>query len=274
MNHLEDLVWQVVAFLIIAVAFSSFELLFRAIKTKPLWRKDSLTDFFYWLINPMVSKPVATFAVTGIASVFLLAQGQKFHELNTHGFGPIIQQPLWLIVIEMVILSDLLLYWRHRLMHMFLWRLHSIHHSSRQVDWLSSVRFHPIDQVLQALTILVPLYCLGFPLTAIGIYMPFITLFNYLVHSNVDWTFGPLKYIIVGPVFHRWHHTLEEQGQNKNFCTLFPFFDYIFGTFYLPPNTVPRDFGIGADKVPDSFLEQLVYPWKKHNVSTDVKVAD
>ncbi len=259
---MERFAWQIVAFLVIAITFSLLELCFKAIKTKPLWRKDSFTDFLYWAINPALAKPVSMFCVSAIATVVLLTQGKVFHELNMNGFGPIPTQPTWLIVLEMVVISDLLLYWRHRLMHWHLWRLHSIHHSSRQVDWLSSARFHPIDQIFQSLTIMIPLFCLGFPLVAIGFYMPFISLYNYLLHSNLNWSFGPLKYIIADPVFHRWHHTLEDKGQNKNFCTLFPVLDMIFGTYYRPIDMVPEEFGVSTEVIPDGFLLQVAYPFK------------
>lgn len=47
-------------------------------------------------------------------------------------------QPWWLQAIEVVVLSDLCVYWGHRLQHKvgFLWRFHSIHHSSEHLDWL------------------------------------------------------------------------------------------------------------------------------------------
>ena len=34
----------------------------------------------------------------------------------------------------------------HRLLHRpLLWRFHAVHHSSTQVDWLSAVRVHPVN---------------------------------------------------------------------------------------------------------------------------------
>src|SRR5215207_7116688 len=44
-------------------------------------------------------------------------------------------QPWWLQAIEVVLLSDLFVYWGHRLQHRvgFLWRFHSIHHSAEHL---------------------------------------------------------------------------------------------------------------------------------------------
>src|SRR5262245_49208045 len=44
-------------------------------------------------------------------------------------------QPLWLQAIQVVLLSDLLIYWGHRLQHRvsFLWRFHSVHQSAEHL---------------------------------------------------------------------------------------------------------------------------------------------
>ncbi len=49
-------------------------------------------------------------------------------------------QPWRLQAIEVVFLSDLFIYWGHRLQHRvgFLWRFHSIHHSAEHLDWLAA----------------------------------------------------------------------------------------------------------------------------------------
>jgi hypothetical protein len=84
-----------------------------------------------------------------------------------------------------------------------------------------------------------------------------------MVHANLNWTFGPLRYLLASPVFHRWHHTLEGEGLNKNFAPTFPFLDLIFGTFYMPPGKLPEQFGNGEPDFPEGFLGQLIYPLMK-----------
>ena len=59
-----------------------------------------------------------------------------------------------------------------------------------------------------------------------GVILSFYAIF---VHANVPWSFGPLRYVIATPAFHRWHHAAEEQGLNHNFAGLFPLFDLLFG---------------------------------------------
>lgn len=36
---------------------------------------------------------------------------------------------------------------------------------------------------------------------------PFFTLYAIFIHARLNWDFGPLRYVIATPVFHRWHHS-------------------------------------------------------------------
>src|SRR5438477_457767 len=89
-----------------------------------------------------------------------------------------------------------------------------------------------------------------------------VALYAIGLHANVRWTFGPLRYMLASPTFHRWHHTSEDAGLDKNFAGLFPIWDLMFGTFYLP-RTQPTRFGV-SDPVPDGIIGQLVWPFRNH----------
>ena len=60
------------------------------------------------------------------------------------------------------------------------------------------------------------------------------------------------------PAFHHWHHTLAEP-QNRNFASMLPCMDRIFGTHYLPRKQWPAAYGIEA-KLTSSLVGQLIYP--------------
>jgi sterol desaturase/sphingolipid hydroxylase (fatty acid hydroxylase superfamily) len=88
--------------------------------------------------------------------------------------------------------------------------------------------------------------------------------YSTMVHANLNWTFGPLRFVFASPVFHRWHHSAEESGNNKNFASTFPMLDVIFGTFHMPPGQLPEHFGNGEDDFPEDFWGQFLYPfWMK-----------
>lgn len=75
--------------------------------------------------------------------------------------------------------------------------------------------------------------------------------------------FGPLHYVIATPVFHRWHHTTEAEGQDKNFAGAFVWPDVLFGTFYLPQGRQPERFGIAGARPPESFFAQLAWGFRR-----------
>ena len=89
-----------------------------------------------------------------------------------------------------------------------------------------------------------------------------------MVHANLNWTFGPLRYVFASPVFHRWHHTTEAEGIDKNFASTFPLLDVIFGTFYMPPGRLPVQFGTGEDSIPEDFWGQFLHPFRKNSSKT------
>ena len=42
---------------------------------------------------------------------------------------------------------------------------------------------------------------------SVSAYAPFLTFYAIFVHASVNWDFGPLRYVVATPVFHRWHHS-------------------------------------------------------------------
>ncbi|MBL8512917.1 MAG: sterol desaturase family protein, partial [Betaproteobacteria bacterium] len=47
-------------------------------------------------------------------------------------------------------------------------------------------------------------------------------------------SFGSLTGVFAGPQYHRIHHSILHQHLNKNFAAMFPVWDRLFGTQYLP----------------------------------------
>src|SRR5205085_1548805 len=99
---------------------------------------------------------------------------------------------------------------------------HAVHHSPKVVDWMTTARFHPVNHLLVFGVADVAVLLMGFPAEALVALAPFTVIYSSMVHANLNWTFGPLKYLFASPVFHRWHHTTEEAGLNKNFASTFP----------------------------------------------------
>jgi sterol desaturase/sphingolipid hydroxylase (fatty acid hydroxylase superfamily) len=171
-------------------------------------------------------------------------------------------QPVWLQFIEVLVLADLGFYLAHRTFHAvpMLWRIHSVHHSIEEMDWLAGHRVHPIDQILTKTASLLPIFALGFHPAAVAMYGLLYHWQSLLIHSNVRIDFGPLRWVLASPHFHHWHHANEEEAWDKNFSGQLPLWDMVFGTLHLPKGRMPTRYGIDAP-VPDTYVGQLAYPF-------------
>ena len=143
-----------------------------------------------------------------------------------------------------------------------LWKYHAVHHSSEDLDWISAARFHPVNILLGTVLVDVALLLAGISPNVMLWVGPFTTASSAFVHANLNWTLGPFKYVIAGPVFHRWHHTSPDRGGNMNFAGTFPIWDLLFGTFYMPENELPDAYGIDDQSFPESFGAQMLYPFR------------
>jgi sterol desaturase/sphingolipid hydroxylase (fatty acid hydroxylase superfamily) len=255
-----------VGFLLLGLVFTAVERLRPAVAGRPFLRRGFRTDLAYWFFTPLVTKAISRVAIVAALVSLALAAGVPLRGDAVRAYlasrtSPVRLQPTWLQAVEVLLLGDLIGYWMHRLFHGPLWKFHAIHHSSKDLDWLSSVRLHPVNDVLTRLAQVVPFFLLGFAPTVLVAYVPFLTLHAIFLHANVPWSFGPLRHVVSSPSFHRWHHTSQSEGLDKNFAGLFPFWDTLFGTLYLPKGRQPTEFGVLDKAVPDGFWKQLAYPF-------------
>ena len=169
-------------------------------------------------------------------------------------------QPWWLQGLEVILLSDLFVYWGHRLQHRveFLWRFHSIHHSAEHLDWLAAHREHPIDTIYTMGLINLPAFLLGFPLETLAGLLAFRGLWAIYIHSNVRLPIGPLRALIGAPELHHWHHARERDA--GNYANISPLMDLIFGTYRCPDHE-PAELGV-SEPMPKGYLGQLLHPFR------------
>jgi sterol desaturase/sphingolipid hydroxylase (fatty acid hydroxylase superfamily) len=232
------------------------------------WHSRGLaTDALYWLIIPFFSPYVRVALMLAIAVIPMgFVTGDQLSDYITHGLSPVntlhpvVQGLLYLLV------SDFLLYWIHRLFHgVQLWPYHAVHHSAQDVDWTTAYRFHPVNLCLGPFLVDVLMLYVGFSPIVLMALAPWQTLSATFVHANLNWTLGPLKYVLATPVFHRWHHGPPDRGGEKNFAPTFALWDVLFGTFYMPKGQLPQQFGVDDAEFPQGFVGQLIYPFlRKH----------
>jgi len=182
----------------------------------------------------------------------------------------------WGLAVGAFVVTDALAYVSHWCHHQVktLWRFHSVHHSQQRLNALSDNRTHVGEVVAAAAIVFVPSQLLGLGASAamglafVGIY------YSAMLHSNIRTNLGPLKYLFMGPQAHRLHHSVLPQHFERNFGTVFPWWDLMAGTMYkgydeYPPTGITdTEFPLRArhDTNPGRwlviFVKQLIYPFQ------------
>ena len=171
--------------------------------------------------------------------------------------------PLVALIALAFLTQEFLIYWGHRLSHEvpLLWRFHAVHHSSEQLDWVAGERRHPVDGAFMAFFVGVPLMLLGFDLVDLLWLGVFNSLWDMTIHANLGWRLKFMKGLWVTTEYHHWHHVVDKAIRNRNYAGALPLFDWIFGTYFLPADKLPRGYGIDTP-MPNSYLGQLIQPFR------------
>jgi sterol desaturase/sphingolipid hydroxylase (fatty acid hydroxylase superfamily) len=224
------------SFLFLFLVFRPLELCFPARPGQRFFRPAWFTDLCFFL---------GQYLVWSGAVFWLLSHfgGWLQGIIPEHFRIPVAAQPWWLQAIEVVLLSDFCVYWGHRLQHNagFLWRFHSIHHTSEHLDWLAAHREHPIDTVYTMGLVNLPAFILGFPIETLAGLIAFRGIWAIYIHSNVRLPIGPLRVLIGAPELHHWHH--DKARFAGNYANISPLMDVLFGTYRCPGHE-PESFGI------------------------------
>jgi len=263
-SYSETLTKNVPISLGLAVIFTILTWFWACNPGRPWWRKrDLVTDLCYWFLIPVITRYFRiAMLVIGAALLFGITTAHGLVAFYQNGHGPLAASSLFVQMGIFLVGEDIILYWTHRLFHgKRMWRYHAIHHSSEELEWISAARFHPINLFLGSVTADVVMLLMGISPNALVALGPFAILHSAFVHANLDWTLGPFKYVIAGPVFHRWHHTAADRGGEKNYAATFPILDVLFGTFYMPAGERPDGYGIAEREFPASFQGQLMHPF-------------
>jgi len=258
-----DLTKKLIALLVLGLVFFLVERIMGARRRPGFFRPGMLTDATYFFTVELF-KQASRFLLIGPFILLVIGGVTTGEELKAQlyqGFGPVAAQPRWLQAIEIYLLVDFMDYWLHRLFHTGAWwPFHAVHHSSEHLDWLSAVRVHPVNEAVNKIAPAVPLLFVGFDPTVTAGVAGFLTFYAIFLHADVDWDFGPLRSVIATPVFHRWHHSKDPAAIDKNFAGLLPLWDILFGTYYMPKDRMPQDFGV-PEKVPTGYFGQLWHPF-------------
>jgi lathosterol oxidase len=249
--------WLILAFMGSTAIFMTLEKLFPKYRNQVVLRPEWGLDLLYFCFNHLAISAILIYG-NYHASHFDWALSESLQQA-------IRSVPLLLQVMVIILCADFVLYWEHRLYHevKLLWPIHAVHHSIEHLDWLAGSRGHFIQVFSERAMVMVPLYLLGADQAALDIYVAFAALQAILIHCNLGISFGPLKYILVTPQFHHWHHSSEKPAIDTNYSAHTVLFDRLFSTYHMPVKHWPAEYGTTV-RLPRSYIGQLLYPLSRH----------
>jgi sterol desaturase/sphingolipid hydroxylase (fatty acid hydroxylase superfamily) len=251
--------WFILDLLGSSLIFIFIEKLFALRRDQPVFRPEWQTDLQHLVVNHM--------AVGFVLLTVNLLVHKLFGWAARDGIRFWVQDlPFPVALFAIVLVADLVQYWTHRAYHEVpvLWRLHAVHHSAKHMDWMAGSRQHILELIITRTLILAPIFVLGFSKEVIDAYIVLVGFQAVFNHANVSVRLGPLRYVIVTPNFHHWHHSQDQAALDRNYAAHFAFIDYAFGTAVKSDELWPQRYGVLGDYVPDGFVKQFKFPftWK------------
>lgn len=251
--------------ILISLVVWGLELAFPWRKQQKAFRKDFWLDGFYMFFNFFL------FAIAIAGFYKLIEIGLDSVGLTTSSLVLLDMSawPMWAQLLVFFIVLDFVQWVTHVALHRFewMWRFHQVHHSVEEMGFAAHLRYHWMENILYK-----PLKTLG--VMVLGGFEPeqayivhfFAIAIGHFNHANIHITWGPLKYIFNNPVMHLWHHVYDLPEGRKygiNFGITLSLWDYIFKTAAIPKDDPNIKLGYpGVEKMPQSFLKQLVYGFK------------
>lgn len=262
---MSDTILRLTFFLSILIILIMAEILFPK-KKRIHNRKDRwITNGLITLINT-ASVNIVHIAIPLIAIVAAVDVSN-----GKMGLFNIINFPIWIEIILTVIILDFIIWGQHLLSHKipFVWRFHRMHHTDRDLDVTTAVRFHPFEIIFSMFIKITAIYILGASAIAVIIFEIMLNGMAMFNHANLRIPFrieNILRKFIVTPDLHRIHHSIYIDEHNKNFGFSLSIWDKIFKCYLDQPRDGHKDMKLGLkwqnDK-PTKLGWSLWIPFKK-----------
>lgn len=250
-------------------------------------RQSARIDRRSWVVRLLWAPPLIAITTTlGLAlGVYLAGRFDMWFGVRTP-----VDWPRWAILLcqasVIFLVGDFGNYWNHRWMHRvpIYWAFHRVHHSAETLNYFTGDREHPLEvfpsAILQGLwnglgtaTVLwltgTNLLTSTLPiLVGLGVIWNIRTI---LFHSHFPLSFGPLDYVIGGPIMHQLHHSAEVHHYSRNFGVQLMCWDWLFGSIYVPAKGETFRLGLSADELgprnphrtlKSLYLEPIHYAWR------------
>lgn len=226
-----------------------------------------------WITNGLITMlNTITLNLMSIAMP-LLAVGAAM-DASDKGWGlfNLMNLPLWADIVLTVIILDFVVWLQHLLNHKipFLWRFHRMHHTDRDLDVTSAVRFHPVEIAYSMLLKIAVVYLLGPAAIAVVVFEVILNGTAMFNHANLGLSKkldAILRKVLVTPDMHRVHHSIYHEEHDTNYGFAMSVWDRIFGTYTDQPRDGHAEMKLGLqwqDDRPTKIIWSLLLPFRKN----------
>lgn len=243
---------------------------------------DAIRTYFLVFINGLIK------IVIGLGTLIVSISTISIWTVQglTIAFGPHEGTSVGLAVIALysiliLIVRDLGNWTVHMLFHKvpLLWEFHKVHHCPTVLTPITDKQFHPVELIakgLGAALFVGPFIGMvnyaflttpqEFTLFDVAALMLVFNLFGNFRHSHI-WIGFPrwLSFVVSSPAMHQIHHSQAPAHWDRNYAVIFSFWDYLFGTLYIPRSKEELEFGIADSPAGefDSLLKLYARPFQR-----------
>jgi sterol desaturase/sphingolipid hydroxylase (fatty acid hydroxylase superfamily) len=190
----------------------------------PRW----LTHILFFLTNAVVGRLLSFILVVGVAAAW--ASKNQFGLLNLSEWPWLVEAAIAFVILDFAV------WLQHLAMHRYpvLWRMHAVHHSDRDLDVTTALRFHPFELVFSTIYKSIWVALLGVPVIVVLLFELWLNANALFNHSNIrlpQTVDRLLRKILVTPDMHLIHHSIDRKDQNRNFGFALTIWDRIFKTY-------------------------------------------
>lgn len=220
--------------------------------TEGVFPKRALHDkrfkrFKFHVLVSVMNTLLTRLTFSGLLLLWLL-----YAEKQTWGLRYLLGIHGWPEILLTIVLADFFEYFWHRMNHQIplLWRFHRAHHTDRDVDLSTALRFHPAELSLSYGYKAVWIFLWGPSLEAFLISQTLISVYAMMHHSNFDWpdtVENLISKVHMTPRLHTAHHTVSERTRNANYAVIFIIWDRILGTFQASDEEENKNLGVPGE---------------------------
>ncbi len=134
--------------------------------------------------------------------------------------------------LALLVITDFVWYWYHRSSHEIniFWAAHVVHHQSEYYNLSISARITVLQSFIRNI-FWCALPLLGFPPMMVIVSLVVHGFYSFFIHTQLVKFPRWAENIFISPQLHSVHHASNEKYLNKNYGSIFVFWDKIFGTF-------------------------------------------